>query len=1154
MTIALTSDEDLMRRLPLPLAQLYRRAHNRTGPERHHAAFYLWEAALKLLGSVAVVGYAERGSPDPVLAERLENLARPALGHWWEFVRLLVPALAESDAGFAAVREMLLGRARDDLPRTAGLDAALREALEGHSGARATVRLTDLFDRLVRYRNREVGHGAVGQRPAAFYDRMGDALLAGAAELLGRLDVLAGRRLLAVAAVRREPGGGWEAECYELAGETARRTDPLRLPEAEVARLPRPEHLYLAAALPAAGGPAPALHSLHPLAVHDAETGEVYFLNARRGRRRTEYLCYATGQSAERQDLDGERRALLAHVLGMPVADGQVEQWESRSQADDPSAEPSAAPGARQLGEFELLSTLGQGGMGVVYRAWQPSLGRQVALKCLHHAGSPKAEARFAREIRALGRVRHPHLVTIYTSASAGKDWFYAMELVEGATLGAVCDRLSRGPAGTGAPDLRTWHEAVSTVCGEARQAEEPLADPEALPGALRRPPAEPGPPPELPAGGSYVRRAAELVRQVAEAAHALHEAGVIHRDIKPGNVLVTPDGNRAMLMDLGLAQLADDIEGKITRTRQFVGTLRYASPEQVRALAKVNRCSDVYSLGATLWELLALRPLFGATDETPTPELMERIQDEEPGPVRRHQPGVPRDLDVIAAKCLEKKPAKRYATAKELADDLGRFLAGEPIRARPLTLRERAGRRAWRYRQALAMLAVALTAAFLGFGLQSLARYRAPEPPVPPPVAPDTAGPTNPFPPAPIPPDGGQPVSVPESGSAAPPAVPAPELTRKAYAIFTTYCFRCHGGGERPDDALFNIFNRDEVLHRQRIVLGSAVDSRVFRRVESEGSDKMPPEGETPRPTAVEKELLKRWIDAGAPELPPPDRPPDVQKLPFRGPRPGKAGERYALLIGVDRFDDADLRPLKYPQKDMADLAHVLVQGGYRSDAVVLMTSSAGEKDPRRLPTEANIRTELRRLAEVAGPDDSLLVALTGLSAQFRGDAESYFCPAGARLKDRTTLISIRDIYKELDRSRSRSKVVLFDATGADATGRPRSPSDLESVTRPQAVTPPSETAVVFSCAAGQPAYASDDLGHGVFFHFVIEGLRGKASAAGGEAITLEDLTDYTKREVTRFTRSSLSADQVPTRVGQNSSSPIILDPPQLAKPPKEP
>jgi hypothetical protein len=179
MTPLPTLDEALAARLPLPLAQLYCRAHTAKTPlERHHAAFYLWEAGLKLLGSVAVVAYAELGDQDPELAGRLQNLARPALGHWWEFVRRLVPVLAaRGDQGFVAVRDLLLGQSRTDLPHAAGLDGLLVQIHDGWdaAGAKATVRLTELFDRLVRYRNREIAHGATAQRAVSFHDRVGRA-------------------------------------------------------------------------------------------------------------------------------------------------------------------------------------------------------------------------------------------------------------------------------------------------------------------------------------------------------------------------------------------------------------------------------------------------------------------------------------------------------------------------------------------------------------------------------------------------------------------------------------------------------------------------------------------------------------------------------------------------------------------------------------------------------------------------------------------------------------------------------------------------------------------------------------------------------------------------------------------------------------------
>lgn len=163
-------DDELLRQLPLPLAQLYLRALNgKNAFERHNAAFYLWEAALKLLSCVAIVQYAAQASQDAAVSEKLQNLARPSTGHWWDFLRTLTPLLAATDSEFEAVRDLLLGPARRDLARAAGLDAALRGFLDGKGDPRATVKPQELFDRLVRYRNRVFGHGAAGLHDQAFY-------------------------------------------------------------------------------------------------------------------------------------------------------------------------------------------------------------------------------------------------------------------------------------------------------------------------------------------------------------------------------------------------------------------------------------------------------------------------------------------------------------------------------------------------------------------------------------------------------------------------------------------------------------------------------------------------------------------------------------------------------------------------------------------------------------------------------------------------------------------------------------------------------------------------------------------------------------------------------------------------------------------------
>jgi WD40 repeat protein/serine/threonine protein kinase len=689
-------DESLVQRLPLPLAKLVRRAQNAKTPlDRHQAAYYLWEASLKLLGSVAVVEYAELDDHDPKLVEMLKNLARPAVGHWWEFVRRLVPPLADSgDEGFIRVRELVLGNTRDDLPRVAGLDAAIVAHLQqAKATARASVQLTELFHSLVEYRNKEAaGHGALGMRAhGSFYDRMARALFAGMTELFQKLDVLAGRRLIYVGDVRRQAAGDWLVERFELIGESARRIESLTVSEGKEIALPRPERVYIVRTASDAPDGCGEMRSLSPLIHFQPEFEQVFFLNARRGKRQAEYLCYHDGEQL-RRDLATDQRELLATVLKMHVDADDVAEWTARSHAEEPAPDADAtapAGGVRTIGEFELLSRLGQGGMGVVYRAWQPSLGRQVALKCMLKSGDPKAEGRFAREIRALGRVEHPGVVKVFTSGSEGERWFFAMELVEEADLARVCEQLSGRKVME--VDDTTWRQALTSACAAARSSEVPLSDSDQAADRLARAriateqsdDEESAAVPTVVRGPGYVAEVVEIIRKVAEAADALHEAGIVHRDIKPGNIMLARDGKAPVLMDLGLAQLADETEGRLTRTRQFIGTLRYASPEQVLAATRVDRRSDVYGLGATLWELLTLRPLFGACDEIPTPELMQTILVTDPGSPRKSNPSVPRDLEAIVLKCLEKDKARRYATAGELAADLGRFLRNEPVTAR---------------------------------------------------------------------------------------------------------------------------------------------------------------------------------------------------------------------------------------------------------------------------------------------------------------------------------------------------------------------------------------------------------------------------------------------------------------------------------------
>ncbi len=289
---------------------------------------------------------------------------------------------------------------------------------------------------------------------------------------------------------------------------------------------------------------------------------------------------------------------------------------------------PSAAPQFRIPG-YEMLGVLGRGGMGVVYKARHLALGRVVALKMIlaaEHA-DPETLARFRSEAGALARLQHPNIVQIFEVGEHEGRPYFALEYLEGGSL-------------------------VSRLDGTPRPA----------------------------------REAAGLAETLARAVHAAHLQKVIHRDLKPANVLLTADGT-PKISDFGLAKKMDADEG-LSQTGQVMGTPTYMPPEQAAGRThEVGPAADVYALGAMLYELLTGRPPFkGPT----TLDTLQQVIADEPAPLRRLQSRIPADLETVCLKCLRKQPARRYPTALELAEDLRRFLAGEPVRARPVTKAER--------------------------------------------------------------------------------------------------------------------------------------------------------------------------------------------------------------------------------------------------------------------------------------------------------------------------------------------------------------------------------------------------------------------------------------------------------------------------------
>jgi tetratricopeptide (TPR) repeat protein len=299
----------------------------------------------------------------------------------------------------------------------------------------------------------------------------------------------------------------------------------------------------------------------------------------------------------------------------------------------DRALAPADQPGLiGKVGRYRVISRLGAGGMGVVYLARQERPDRAVALKVLRAA--PGADdirvSRFRSEADAAARLTHPNVVQVYEAGEDGVA-FIAMELVEGESL---AERLARAAL---AP-----------------------------------------------------RDAAGLLGQLSRAVHFAHTNGVIHRDLKPSNILLDRNGT-PKVSDFGLARLLGDLDGDRTETGALLGTPGYMAPEQAGGGKAVGPAADVYGLGAILYECLTGRPPFKAASVLDT---LEQVRTREPIPPSRLQPGVPRDLQTICLKCLEKEPARRYASAGELADDLGRFLRGEPIEARPVG----AATRVWKW------------------------------------------------------------------------------------------------------------------------------------------------------------------------------------------------------------------------------------------------------------------------------------------------------------------------------------------------------------------------------------------------------------------------------------------------------------------------